>query len=571
MSSVTKSPLKLAFLMASLCIWTGCWGPLLRNQPDSLSINEPVTITEDTLIGAVTQPYGLSYVKVEAVALVTGLAGTGEDPPPSPQRAALLGEMNRREVKRPNQVLASPDTALVVVRGFLQPGIQAGDRFDIEVRTPNRSSTTSLRGGQLLETRLSETAVLGDQIRKGHLLGVAKGPILVDPTADSEKEAALARQGRVLSGGVATKSRKLGLLINSEHQSVRFSQVVSKAVNLRFHSYIDGQQRGLATPKTDGFIELDIHPRYQDNIGRYMRVVRSIAISETHLQQQSRLQLLSDQLLDPVTSSSAAMRLEAIGNNEAIEILKQGLVSEDPEVRFYAAEALAYLDVTAAVETLAKAGRDESAFRIHCLAALSAMDDAAAYEALWKLLSVKSGETRYGAFRALTSMAPGDSLLRGEKIGDKFRFHILDVNGPPMIHATSTHKSEIVLFGLEHKMKLPLVLDAGPRITVNGLNGVDIKVSNFSETTQQRTVSNDVEEVIRAVVELGGDYPDVVQMLQQAKDTGALESRFLINALPESGREILNKNRESSTEDSDSESSRGFSLETPESEIFGKR
>ena len=33
-----------------------------------------------------------------------------------------------------------------------------------------------------------------------------------------------------------------------------------------------------------------------------------------------------------------------------------------------------------------------------------------------------------------------------------------------------------------------------------------------------------------AVVDLGGDYPDVVQLLQQAKQSGALPSRFRVNA-----------------------------------------
>jgi len=36
-------------------------------------------------------------------------------------------------------------------------------------------------------------------------------------------------------------------------------------------------------------------------------------------------------------------------------------------------------------------------------------------------------------------------------------------------------------------------------------------------------------------VELGGRYPDVVQMLQQAKESGALSSRFRVNALPDAG------------------------------------
>ena len=110
-----------------------------------------------------------------------------------------------------------------------------------------------------------------------------------------------------------------------------------------------------------------------------------------------------------------------------------------------------------------------------------------------------------------------------------------------MIHVTRSHRPEVVLFGTQHNFHLPLVLDAGPRILVNGRGGDQITVSRFApdEPTQQRQVSRlDVDDVIRAVVDLGGDYPDVVQMLQQAKNAGALpDSRFRVDALPETGRE----------------------------------
>ncbi len=558
---------RITVTIVALSAYGGCMGPILRQQSPEVAVEEE-TEAENPLVGSVTQPYGLTYVKVEAVALVTGLSGTGEDPPPSPQRAALLSEMNRRGIERPNEILASPNTALVLVRGFLRPGIREGDRFDVEVRTPSRSNSTSLRGGSLLETRLTETAVLGEQLRKGHLLGVAHGPILVDPSADETEDSALARQGRVLGGGITNKSRNLGLVINSERQSIRLSQAIGKAVNNRFYSYVEGQQRGMATPKTDEFIELDIHPRYKDNVGRFMRVVRNIAVNESPADQQARLKLLEQQLLDPVTAATAALRLEAIGGDQVREALLAGIKSEDPEVRFYSAEALAYLDVTEAVEPLAQVAREEPAFRVHAFAALSAMDDGAAYEALRELLSVKSAETRYGAFRSMTAMTPNDSLLVGEDMSGKFTFHRLDVSGDPMIHATSSHRPELVFFGLEHKLKLPLVLDAGPKILVNGLSGGQIKVSNFGETTQQRIVSTDVEEVIRAIVDLGGTYPDVVQMLQQAKQSGALESRFRINALPEVGRELVRSGTES---EDDTEQSTGYGVETPAPELFGKK
>ena len=546
---------------------SGCMGPVLRQQSPDAQLTDNDS-PESTLVGEMAHPYGMGYVKLEAVALMTGLQGTGEDPPPSPQRAAILGEMNRREVESPNQILASPNTALVLVRGLLRPGIEAGDQFDIEVRAPSRSSTTSLRGGQLLATRLTEMAVLGGQIRQGHLMAIAEGAVLVDPTADSSEETARARKGRVLSGGRATKSRSLGLILDHERQSVRMSQTVAKAINKRFYSYVDGQRKGVATPKTDEFIELNLHPRYKDNVGRYMRIVRSLPLSESRSQLRSRLSLLNNQLLDPITSATAALRLEAIGNQQAAEVLKQGLAAEDPEVRFYAAEALAYLDMTESVEPLTKIAREEPAFRAHALVALSAMDDGAAYDQLRSLLEVKSAETRYGAFRSLTAMAPSDPLVRGKMMNSKFRYHVLDVPGEALVHVTSTHKPEVVLFGKKHPLKLPLVLDAGPHILVNGLSGGEVKISRFGEATEQRVVSNDLDEVIRTVVELGGEYPDIVQMLQQAKDTGCLTSRFRVNALPTSSGVLLESNQDSVADDETSDS---YRIQTPEPELFGRK
>lgn len=526
-------------LVFASALVTGCMTTLFRPQsPEADEDYAAISESDVQLVGDISRAYGMGFMKVENVALVTGLSGTGEDPPPSPQRAALLGEMNYRKVEDPNEVLASPNTALVLLRSFLRPGIQAGERFDVEVRTPTRSDVKSLRGGTLLATPLTETAVLGNQIRKGHIMAYAEGPILVDPSAEIDEP--LATHGRILGGGVAAKPRTLGLLLDDQHQSVAYSLAVSKAVSKRFYTYHEGVNRGVAEGKDDKFIEILPHPRYKENFGRYIRVIGSVALRETPYQRQSRLKLLEAQLADPVTSSTAALRLEAIGNDEAVEILKGGAKSSDPEVRFYAAEALAYLDDTSAVAPLATIAVEEPAFRINALAALSAMEDGAAHESLKKMLSEKSAETRYGAFRGLWTMNPNDPLIRGEDIDGEFRLHLLDVQGPPMVHVTSSHRAEIVLFGAGHALQLPLLLDAGHRIMVKGNAGGEITVSRFApgEPTQKRVVSTKLEDVIRAIVELGGKYPDIVQMLQQAKEAGALPSRFRVNALPETGREF---------------------------------
>jgi flagellar basal body P-ring protein FlgI len=520
--------------MAAILAAASCSGPVIRPQ------NEPVALPEEpevARIGDVARPYGMNYVKVEGVSLVTGLDGTGEDPAPSPQRAALLAEMQRRGVAHAAQVLASTDTALVLVRAFLRPGIQKGDRFDVEVRVPSRSKAQSLRNGFLLETRLSELAILGNQIRSGHWMAVAHGPVLVDPSAGDGRDRPLLLQGRVLGGGVAHKSRTLGLAIDTEHHSVKLSQQIGAAINRRFHRHVRGVMQGVANPKTDQFVELMIHPRYKDNVDRYMQVVRSITYDEPSSGVERRKELLARQLNDPVTAATAALRLEAMGD-DAIDVLEKGIQATDREVRFYAAEALAYLDDSDAVAPLADVARDEPAFRLHALAAISAMNDAVASEALEVLLQANSAETRYGAFRALSAMKKDSPTVRGEQLGGQFSYHVLDVAGPPMIHVTRSYRPELVLFGKNQAFRLPLVVQAGKHILVNGFAESEVAVSRFEagKPDQKRVVTRMVDDVIRAIVDLGGTYPDVVQALQTAKESGALDSRLKVDTLPESGR-----------------------------------
>ena len=138
-------------LAAAVVLSCGCSGPILRPQSPEARIDLP-PMPDVKYVSAYTHPYGMNYVKVEAVSLVTGLSGTGSDPPPTPQRAMLLDEMKRREVANPNEVLASHEYLdWCLVRAFLRPGIQVGDRFDVEVRVPTGSETTSLRNGWLLQ------------------------------------------------------------------------------------------------------------------------------------------------------------------------------------------------------------------------------------------------------------------------------------------------------------------------------------------------------------------------------------------------------------------------------------
>ena len=164
----------------------------------------PEERTEDPaprLVGDMAASYGMFPIRIDGLSIVTGLSGTGGDPAPSPQRAAMLEEMHTRGVKNPNEMFASKEIALVAVSGVLRPGIRKGDRFDIELRTAGRSDAASIRGGYLLETRMKQMAALGGQMREGHPLATAEGPVMIDPAGEGKKDHVMLTRGRVLGGG----------------------------------------------------------------------------------------------------------------------------------------------------------------------------------------------------------------------------------------------------------------------------------------------------------------------------------------------------------------------------------
>ena len=118
---------------------------------------------------------------------------------------------------------------------------------------------------------------------------------------------------------------------------------LGKAINLRFFTSEAGVKKGAATPERDNYLALAVSPRYKHNLARYLLVVRNIALRENPVQRTERLQPLQKKLLEPASSALASLQLEAIGQ-DAAPALKEGLRSNDAEVRFYSAEALAYLD-----------------------------------------------------------------------------------------------------------------------------------------------------------------------------------------------------------------------------------
>lgn len=530
-----------------------------NTDKDDEQDNEFETKVETPMVGDYAGFANLNLVTLEGVGLVVGLDGTGGDPPPSSAREILADDMRRRGIDDPETILRSPNTALVIVRAYLPPMIRKGEAFDVDVRVPEGDTTTSLNGGWLLETELSESALVVGQVMKGHILAKAKGPIMVTSGEGKSDNTGLKRRGKILGGGASKKDRDLRIQLRSDFRSVRQSKRIADKIGQRFFAYNEsGLREPLAKALTDQTIELKVLPRYRDNYPRYREVIRNIAFRETPVARHVRMGKLKLQLLDPDKTETAALQLEAIGN-DAIPILRTGLKHPDLEVRFNSAVALAYLGQAEAVQVLGEAAVQERAFRVYALAALSTVDDGEAHLLLRKLTNAQtdndgkttdSAELRYGAFRALWTLDKRDPYLNGEMMKDPkvdrelFALHTLPTVGEPIIHLTQHRRSEIVLFGDEQRFKTPMAVRAGNHILVTAQPGTDRIVISKYQTGQpdkRKEVSTRVAEVIRTAVEFGASYPDVAQLLLQAAKQQNLTGRMEIDALPQGGREFVRK------------------------------
>ncbi|QDV14190.1 flagellar basal body P-ring protein [Rosistilla oblonga] len=533
----------------------GCLSPWLGSKDDQ-SENEVAAVEElfqsedrPKLVRDATVSMGMHPVKLEAIAIVNGLAGTGGIPEPSPQRDAILSELKTRNVNDPNQFLDSNQSAMVSVEAFLPAGVQKDDPIDLYVRISTRSTATSIRGGWLMPARLQEVRLLNNQLRSSDMLAMGTGPILIRSAYEAGDETALIREGVIPSGGRSTKSRSIGLIIRPAFQHAFISAQIANDINRRFFFFDGTSRRGIANAKEDDFIELSIHPTYRRNIPRLMSVVQSIAIKDTMDARHERIKDLTARLTEPSTAAAAALQLEAIGDDGAVP-LKVAATVADPEIRFYAAEALAYLDQVDAIDPLVELVKTEPAFRYRALLALSILEHRLAAEGLRELMDESSVETRYGAFRNLRERPDRELLVPGTEMAEGYSFFHVASKAEPLVVVSTLRFAEIVVFGGPVPIRPPKYLMAGSGIMVRGDDQGKLRISRFQPgKPDTRSVSQaTVGGLIKGIADVGGNYSDVVEVLRLAKEQGDLEARFAIDPLPKTLR-TYHRETESESED----------------------
>ena len=488
-------------------------------------------------------------VSLAGVGLVTGLAGTGGESPSDGFRAMLEDDLRKKRVRNVKEVLASTSSALVLVTAHMPAGAGIGDPVDVEVALPPRTKATSLRGGYLQECALFNydfakhinPGYAGpDHPLKGSTMARASGPLLVG-FGDGD-EAARVRRGRIWGGGHCIADAPFLLMLNGDQQFARVAAVIADRVNETFFGAFHGTgPDGSAVAKASNniAIALRVPPQYKLNLPHFLRVVRLIPLRESSgdkADQRSYRQKLAEDLLDPARTVTAALRLEALGQT-TIASLRPGLQGGHPLVRFCAAEALAYLGSPSCGDELARAVVKQPALRAFGLTALASLDESVSRIKLAELLeSAVEDETRYGSFRALRTLDENDTAIRGELLNESFWLHKVAANTPPLVHVSSTRRAEIVLFGQEAFLKAPFSFLAGEFTVTSGNDDTHCTISRVplrGGSPSRKQCSLKLSDVLRAFAEMGGMYPEAVELLQQAQDCQCLSCRVRMDAFPQ--------------------------------------
>lgn len=520
-------------------------GESKKEDASKTTVDDFDTSLVTPILGDYISVQGNTLVPLRGVGLVVNLNGTGGNPPPSALQSSLRQEMARRNIPNPSRILSSRDTALVVVTAYLPANVRKGQPFDTRIALPPNTNATSLKGGYLLTTRLfEESEIRGHGTHKGNEYAVAEGPVLTSfgTSSGDEGSRGLLSRGSIPGGSTSTADRNLEIVLRKRYQSIRKSKQIADAVTGRFQLYDRfGRLQPQAVAKTNALIELQPHPTYRNNSPRFHQVIRHIPLSENEVARRLRMETLAEELLDPATSAMAAVKLEAIGD-DAKPFLRTGLDSELSDVRFFAAEALAYLQDAAGVEELKIAARDQPAFRVYALAALSIVDNAKAVLALRELMNAESLEARYGAVRALSEMNSNDRALNTVRFKNRFVMRQVESTGVPAVHLTRRRIPEVTIFNTNQQLLLPAVLNVGHKIRVMGQDGEDtVRISRYrvGEDTERRVCSRRLVDIVRTAGELGAAYPDIVQFMIEAERQDNLAGELGIDRLPQGGRDYL--------------------------------
>lgn len=464
-----------------------------RPRPKASSVTQiDVGTTQNVMRGTVgAESVLLGYSKVNTpghepivvrgYGLVVDLDGTGSSDIPPAIRAHMIDYMERRGVGQmsfnaggisPEQLLDSPNTAVVIVEGIVPPASVGrlsappvsgrkpkaipGTIFDLRVQADPQTGTTSLEGGRLFTTDLRPGPLMTGS-RQASIIAEGKGPLFINPFFDPKGDAAISinkLSARVLNGGEVLEDIPLKLMLtNPSHTRVR---LVQDAINRRFPQEA-GQRNPTAAGISDSVIDLTVPPSMRDQTEIFIELVKHTTLRQANAESvvlSTRRMLLADTNNAP----QVYWRWCAIGER-SLPLIRELYDYPEELPRLVALRSGAFLrDPIAADHLRSIATEGNLGMRLEAAELLKTMPpDPRTDRTLRSMLNDDDVEVRLRAYEALADRQ--DPMMERRIVASKF---VLDRvrSDHPMIYISQSSMPRIAVFGTDLEIDRPVTMGA---------------------------------------------------------------------------------------------------------------
>jgi len=498
-------------------------------------------------VGSLTKLSGYYPMIVSGYSIVSGLDGTGSADVPAFLRSWLENEMRRRGVGSlrmgaghlsPKRMLASDETAVVLVQGVIPPGAPKGTTFDVLVSALPRTQTTSLQDGHLWTTEMSMGAE-NPRLMRLNTLALSRGPLYINPfsnTLDDEEKKKLRRRSIVLGGGVVAEDREIALVLNNE--SWTRSRLIADRINERFPAD-PGDRFQTANAKSDAMIKLHVPGRFSREPGRLLKLIEHLYVQGGDGFEPLMAQRLIDTLQDhPENRESVSFALESLGKT-CLPVMRKYYDAPQLHVRRAVLRAGVRLEDQLTGEPLMKLSTSaDPAVRQEVAGLLVHLPRSAdAVVTLRRLLDDENTLVRLMAYESL--VANNDEMVSRHPImeGEQYKF-VLDLvpSETPLIYISHGRVPRVAIFNPDSGFKGAGVYRIwGNRLMVrvseSGVASVFYQPNGEAETKQQ-----DIAAKVSHLVSLLGRTPtldDPVEgfSLSYSRVVGALYALWESGAL----------------------------------------
>jgi len=530
---------KLFFLIVTLlvaCFASGCG----KQAKTSGRPEEIAPVAElGTTIGTLADVVVPEAIPVEGYGIVGGLNGAGSAECPPPIRAYLKQYIFTQLPERIDidKFIDSLDTAVVQVEAVMPAAASKNQYFDVKVTALPGTQTTSLENGWLYSAELQARGTFGISTK---VVAIAKGPLFIDKISDSNPNTRLAH---VLAGGTVVEESRMNLVFR--RREYRAVSLVRNRLNERF-----GQ--GTAKALSPGQIELQVPAKYRGQEQRFASMVKALYLDSQPEATQERIKAFVRRLAVSQEKYESEIALEAIGN-ESLDKLAVLLNSSEEQVRLRAARCMLNLGSDQGLQTLREIALSKgSAYRLEALEAMTTAarrDDAAAISR--KLLRDQDFDIRLAAYEQLRKL--DDIAVTRRRVARSFYLEQTAQTEHKAIFVSRSGEPRIVLFGAPIYCRDNIFVQSDDgNITINAASGAEYvsiirKHPRRPSVVLQLKSSLALVDIILTLCEepaktdkqarggLGVSYTDMIALLKQMCDKGAVRAEFRAGPIPKIG------------------------------------